>query len=68
MLPVLSGYLVPEEALVSPPVELLQLFVRARSWAKMAPWMRELLRIALRTWMDLEKSMGKNGAFHGENQ
>ncbi|CAL1130008.1 unnamed protein product [Cladocopium goreaui] len=42
------SYLVPEEAMVSPPVELLQLFFRARSWAKMAPWMRELLRIALR--------------------
>jgi hypothetical protein len=54
--------------MVSPPVELLQLFFRARSWAKMAPWMRELLSIALRTWMYLEKSMGKNGAFHGENQ
>eukprot|EP00435_Cladocopium_sp_Y103_P027647 s3776_g6.t2 len=42
------SYLVPQEATVSPPVALQQLFFRAKSWAKMATWLRELLRIAIR--------------------
>ena len=63
----LPGYLVPAAATPAAPLELLRLFFRARAWAQMACWTREVLRIALRTtlggWRKPGERMGKVGFF-----